>query len=77
MHGEFGNFQANMWYCNSVEFNAMSQYYKGNHDTFAQKQWNTWYEHECKDLITKEELEYLPFTNFVKRLALLSGKILS
>ena len=61
-------FTPDMWYCNSVEFNAMSQYYKGNHDTFAQEQWDTWYEHEGKELITKEELEYLPFTNFVKRL---------
>ena len=61
-------FTPNMWYCNSVEFNAMSQYYKGNHDTFAQRQWNTWYEHEGVNLITEEELEYLPFTNFVKRL---------
>ena len=61
-------FTPDMWYCNSVEFNAMSQYYKGNHDTFAQEQCDTWYEHEGKELITKEELEYLPFTNFVKRL---------
>ena len=61
-------FTPDNWYCNSVEFNAMSQYYKGNHDTFAQKQWNTWYEHEGKGLITEEELTYLPFVNFIKRL---------
>ena len=61
-------FTPDMWYCNSVEFNAMSQYHKGNHDTFAQEQWDTWYEHEGVNLITEEELEYLPFTNFVKRL---------
>ena len=61
-------FTPDNWYCNSVEFNAISQYYKGNHDTFAQEQWNTWYEHEGKDLITKQELAYLPFVNFIKRL---------
>ena len=61
-------FTPDYWYCNSVEFNAISQYYKGNHDTFAQQQWNTWYEHEGKDLITEEELTYLPFVNFIKRL---------
>tara|TARA_R110002020_G_scaffold224748_1_gene434654 strand:+ start:729 stop:1292 length:564 start_codon:yes stop_codon:yes gene_type:complete len=61
-------FTPDMWYCNSVEFNAMSQYHKGNHDTFAQEQWDTWYEHEGVNLITEEELKYLPFTNFVKRL---------
>ena len=61
-------FTPNMWYCNSVEFNAMSQYYKGNHDTFAQQKWNTWYELEGKESITREELSYLPFVNFIKRL---------
>ena len=61
-------FTPDYWYCNSVEFNAISQYYKGNHDTFAQQQWNTWYEHEGKELITKEESNYLPFVNFIKRL---------
>ena len=61
-------FTPDNWYCNSVEFNAISQYYKGNHDTFAQDQWNSWYEHEGKELITKEELKYLPFVNFIKRL---------
>jgi hypothetical protein len=61
-------FSPDNWYCNSVEFNAISQYYKGNHDTFAQQQWNTWYEHEGKDLITEEESNYLPFVNFIKRL---------
>ena len=61
-------FTPDMWYCNSVEFNAISQYYKGNHDTFAQEQWDTWYEHEGVNLITEEELEYLPFANFIKRL---------
>ena len=61
-------FTPDMWYCNSVEFNTISQYYKGNHDTFAQQQWNTWYEHEGKELITKEESNYLPFVNFIKRL---------
>jgi len=61
-------FTPDMWYCNSVEFNAISQYYKGNHDTFAKEQWDTWYEHEGVNLITEEELKYLPFTNFVKRL---------
>ena len=55
-------------YFNSVEFNAISQYHKGNHPTFAQSQWSTWYEHEGKDLITEEELTYLPFVNFIKRL---------
>ena len=61
-------FTPDTWYCNSVEFNAMSQYHKGNHDTFAQQQWNTWYQHEGKDLITEDELNYLPFVNFIKRL---------
>ena len=61
-------FTPDNWYCNSVEFNAISQYHKGNHDTFAQQQWNTWYEHEGKNLITEEELAYLPFVNFIKRL---------
>ncbi len=61
-------FTPDNWYCNSVEFNTISQYHKGNHDTFAQQQWNTWYEHEGKDLITEEELTYLPFVNFIKRL---------
>ena len=61
-------FTQDMWYCNSVEFNAISQYHKGNHPTFAQSQWSTWYEHEGKDLITEEELTYLPFVNFIKRL---------
>ena len=61
-------FTPDNWYCNSAEFNAISQYYKGNHDTFAQSQWNTWYEHEGKNLITEEELAYLPFVNFIKRL---------
>ena len=61
-------FTPDNWYCNSVEFNTISQYHKGNHDTFAQQQWNTWYEHEGKDLITEEELKYLPFVNFIKRL---------
>ena len=61
-------FTPDYWYCNSVEFNTISQYHKGNHDTFAQQQWNTWYEHEGKDLITKKELTYLPFVNFIKRL---------
>ena len=62
-------FSPDNWYCNSVEFNnTISQYYKGNHDTFAQQQWNTWYEHEGKELITKEELIFLPFVNFIKRL---------
>ena len=61
-------FTPDMWYCNSVEFNAISQYHKGNHPTFAQSQWSTWYEHEGKDLITEEELTYLPFVNFIKRL---------
>ena len=61
-------FTPNQWYCNSVEFNAISQYYKGKHDTFSQNQWNDWYEHEGKHLITKQELNYLPFVNFIKRL---------
>ena len=61
-------FTPNYWYCNSVEFNAISQYYKGKHDTFAQEQWSAWYQHEGKELITKEELKYLPFVNFIKRL---------
>ena len=61
-------FTPDSWYCNSVEFNTISQYHKGNHDTFAQDQWNSWYEHEGKELITKEELNYLPFVNFIKRL---------
>jgi len=61
-------FSPDNWYCNSVEFNAISQYYKGNHNTFAQQQWNTWYQHEGKELITREELTYLPFVNFIKRL---------
>ena len=61
-------FTPDNWYCNSVEFNAISQYYKGNHDTFAQEQWNAWYQHEGKELITEEELAYLPFVNFIKRL---------
>tara|TARA_B100001057_G_scaffold446741_1_gene485595 strand:- start:1788 stop:2351 length:564 start_codon:yes stop_codon:yes gene_type:complete len=61
-------FTPDNWYCNSVEFNAISQYYKGNHDTFAKEQWNAWYQHEGKELITKEELDYLPFVNFIKRL---------
>ena len=26
-------FSPDNWYCNSVEFNTISQYYKGNHDT--------------------------------------------
>jgi hypothetical protein len=57
-----------MWYCGSVEFNAISQYYKGNHDTFAQEQWNAWYEFEGKPLITEEQRRYLPFVNYIKRL---------
>jgi len=61
-------FSPNNWYCNSVEFNVISQYHKGNHDTFAQQQWNTWYQHEGKELITRKELTYLPFVNFIKRL---------
>jgi len=61
-------FTPDMWYCNSVEFNAMSQYYNGNHDTFAQEQWKAWYQHEGKELIIKEELKYLSFVNFIKRL---------
>ena len=61
-------FTPDMWYCGSVEFNAISQYYKGNHDTFAQEQWNAWYQREGKELITKEEFDYLPFVNFIKRL---------
>ena len=61
-------FSPDYWYCNSVEFNTISQYHKGNHDTFAQSQWNTWYQHEGKDLITEQELRYLPFVNFIKRL---------
>jgi hypothetical protein len=61
-------FTPDMWYCGSVEFNAIAQYYKGNHYLFAKKQWDSWYEHEGTSLITEEQRRYLPFVNYIKRL---------
>jgi len=61
-------FTPDTWYCNSVEFNVISQYYKGNHDTYGKEHWDSWYQHEGNDLITEQELRYLPFVNFIKRL---------
>ena len=51
---------------NSIEFNAIAQYYKGNHDTFAKEHWDSWYGKQGKDLITQEERKYLPFVNYIK-----------
>ena len=60
-------FTPNYWYCNSVEFNVIAQYYKGNHHKLSLEDWESWYMHEGKDLITTEEKEFLPFVNFIKR----------
>ena len=61
-------FTPNYWYCNSVEFNIIAQYYKGNHHKLSLEDWESWYMHEGKDLITTEEKEFLPFVNFIKRI---------
>ena len=61
-------FTTDYWYSNSIEFNAIAQYYKGNHDTFAKEHWDSWYGKQGKDLITQEERKYLPFVNYIKRL---------
>lgn len=61
-------FTPNYWYCNSVEFTAISQYYKSGYDTFAKKYWELWYELQGQYLITQKEKKYLPFVNYIKRL---------
>lgn len=61
-------FTPDCWYSNSIEFNAIAQYYKGDHDTFAKEHWDGWYGKQGKDLITQEERKYLSFVNYIKRL---------
>ena len=61
-------FTPNYWYCNSVEFNVVAQYYKGNHHKLSSEDWESWYIHEGKDLISEKEKEFLPFVNFIKRI---------
>ena len=61
-------FTPDYWYCNSVEFNAIAQYYKCGYDTFAKEHWDSWYDTQGKDLITLEERKYLPFVNYIKML---------
>ena len=61
-------FTPDYWYCNSVEFNAISQYYKSGYDIFAKKHWDIWYELQGQYLITQKERKYLPFVNYIKRL---------
>jgi len=61
-------FTPDVWYCNSIEFNAVAQYYKGDHDTFAKEHWDSWYESQGQHLITQEERKYLPFVNYIKML---------
>ena len=61
-------FTPDYWYCNSVEFTAISQYYKSGYDTFAKKYWELWYELQGQYLITQKEKKYLPFVNYIKRL---------
>ena len=59
-------FTPDYWYCNSVEFNAIAQYYKCGYDTFAKEHWDSWYDTQGKHLITQEERKYLPFVNYIK-----------
>ena len=61
-------FTPDYWYCNSVEFNAIAQYYKCGYDTFAKEHWDTWYDTQGRHLITQEERKYLPFVNYIKML---------
>lgn len=61
-------FTPDMWYCGSVEFNAVAQYYKGNHDTFSEHQWHSWYIDQGIGLISNKQKRYLPFINYIKRL---------
>ena len=61
-------FTPNYWYCNSVEFNAIAQYYKCGYDVFAKEDWDSWYESQGQDMISTEERKYLPFVNYIKML---------
>ena len=61
-------FTPDYWYCNSVEFNAIAQYYKCGYDVFAKEDWDSWYESQGQDMISTEERKYLPFVNYIKML---------
>jgi len=61
-------FTPDMWYCGSVEFNAVAQYYKGNHDTYAEINWNSFWIEQGTKLLSNEQRRYLPFINYIKRL---------
>jgi|TARA_R110000851_G_scaffold159691_1_gene302974 hypothetical protein len=59
-------FTPDVWYCGSVEFNAVAQYHKCGYDTFAKEHWDSWYDTQGQHSITQEERKYLPFVNYIK-----------
>ena len=61
-------FTPDVWYCGSVEFNAIAQYHKCGYDTFAKEDWDSWYESQGQESMTDEERKYLPFVNYIKML---------
>jgi len=57
------------WYCKSVEFNALSQFYKGNHYKFMTLTWDSWLEFEGKEVLTEDLVGYeLFFFTYIRRL---------
>jgi hypothetical protein len=57
------------WYCKSVEFNALSQFYKGNHYKFMSSLWKTWLDSEGRELLTEDLVGYeLFFFSYIRRL---------